>query len=57
MIENLLCLDCKRSRKTSSGKLICTGIGDPLLAYKYGRCRRFEQRGEPQRNNNERTAK
>lgn len=48
----LLCEDCKRCRRTSSGNLVCTTIGDPVLVLKYGRCRRYEQR-----NKNEQTAK
>lgn len=37
----LLCEDCKRCRRTSSGNLVCTTIGDPALVLRYGRCRRY----------------
>ena len=50
MTDKLICEDCKKSRRTSGGRLICVGIGDPLLVYKYGKCRRFEQRSETTKN-------
>ena len=41
----LLCLTCKRSRRTASGNIICTTIGDPALVLRYGnRCRRYQER-------------
>lgn len=41
----LLCFTCKRSRRTSNGIILCTGIGDPNLVMRYGnRCRRYEER-------------
>lgn len=44
MKTKLICEDCKRSRHTSSGKIICTTIGVPEMAFRYGKCRRFEPR-------------
>ncbi|WP_294620301.1 hypothetical protein [uncultured Bacteroides sp.] len=42
----LICEDCKRSRRTSSGTIVCTTIGVPELAFRYGKCRRYEQRNK-----------
>ena len=37
----LLCFTCKRSRRTSSGHIVCTSYGTPELAYRYGKCRLY----------------
>lgn len=44
MAIKFICEDCKRSRHTASGKIICTTIGVPEMAFRYGKCRRFERR-------------
>lgn len=41
--DKLICFDCKRSRRTANGNILCTTIGDPVLVLRYGnRCRRFQ---------------
>ncbi len=41
--DKLICYDCKRSRRTSNGNIVCTTIGDPVLVWRYGnRCRRYQ---------------
>ena len=52
MTDKLICLDCKRSRKTLCGKIICTTIGVPELAFRYGKCRRFEKKNSDERKEN-----
>ena len=47
MASKFICEDCKRSRHTASGQIICTGVGVPALAFRYGKCRRFEARKKP----------
>lgn len=42
MAIKFICEDCKRSRHTASGQIICTTIGVPEMAFRYGKCRRFE---------------
>lgn len=40
--HELLCNTCKFARMSHAKAIGCRSIGDPLLAYRYGKCRRYQ---------------